>query len=444
MLLVLSIATSSMQWDTVYANQTGARNHSKQKYIDYIMNDFNSQEKLASGDNLHKTEEKAIEEYSEVLEVLDVDAMDAKEKTTEEFGGAYLDDNGHLVVLLNKENSNTKVIKEIQEIDQNIEVKEVENNLKELHDIKKLYDEKISQLCELKNNGTISGKEDDLFENILGCGISIEENSIIVEMQIVNDYYINLFKQMISNSEVFRFEKSNIENEVTATKINLGRAIYKFKSRKVTINGNTTYTQVNSMKSSVGLKAYIFDSSGNRINGFFTCGHGWEKGDDVYIDNMCETKVGRVIKRKLSGAVDASFVKVTNSKYVPSRVVYYSDAKGNKNNGNTIAKCYVGRDFALEGETVYKAGATTYLTKGKLSHVDYTANVHISSTDSYVTLKHLYRAKIKVDAGDSGGVCYQYYGDEYVAIGIVESKSGDYANFVNAGCIDESFDYYYY
>ena len=52
---------------------------------------------------------------------------------------------------------------------------------------------------------------------LIRSGISIEENSIIVEMQIVNDYYINLFKQMISNSEVFRFEKSNIENEVTAT-----------------------------------------------------------------------------------------------------------------------------------------------------------------------------------------------------------------------------------
>ena len=87
MLLVISIATSSMQWDTVYPNQTGARN-----FILYLPAYF-------------------IFYYITI---------------------GFYTIGISISYLTNKENSNTKVIKEIQEIDQNIEVKEVENNLKEL------------------------------------------------------------------------------------------------------------------------------------------------------------------------------------------------------------------------------------------------------------------------------------------------------------------------
>ena len=92
---------------------------------------------------------------------------------------------------------------------------------------------------------------------------------------------------------------------------------------------------------------------------------------------------------------------------------------------------------------MYKAGATTYLTSGKLTDYSYSTNVS-DAENGTVTMKDLYRAKIKVKQGDSGGIFYTKDDGEYCALGITESISGNYANFVKWNNIDDKFNIYFY
>lgn len=169
---------------------------------------------------------------------------------------------------------------------------------------------------------------------------------------------------------------------------------------------------------------------------FVTCGHGLAKGDTIYIDGLCKTKIGKVIKRKYSGKVDASFVEVTNSNYIPSRVVYYSNSSGSISNGKTISTSYLYVWYT--GFTVYKAGSTTYLTSGTLISYNY------STTIGNVAFKDMYEAKIKVKSGDSGGIMYTKDDGGYCALGITKCSDGTYSGFIKWNNIDDSFEIYFY
>lgn len=197
-------------------------------------------------------------------------------------------------------------------------------------------------------------------------------------------------------------------------------------------SGNKVY----STRCSIGLKAYTIDSDGKKRYGFVTCGHGLAKGDTIYIDGLCKTKIGKVIKRKYSGKVDASFVEVTNSNYTPSRVVYYSNSSGSTSNGKTISTSYLYVWYT--GFTVYKAGSTTYLTSGTLTSYNYSATI------GNVAFKDMYKAKIKVKSGDSGGIMYTKDDGEYCALGITKCSDGTYSGFIKWNNIDDSFEIYFY
>ena len=209
---------------------------------------------------------------------------------------------------------------------------------------------------------------------------------------------------------------------------NLAEQFYKHRYT----SGNKVYYTV----CSIGLKAYTIDSNGKKRYGFVTCGHALEKGDAIYIDELCKTKIGTVIKRKNSGKVDASFVEVTNSNYAPSRIVYYSNSTGSTSNGKTISTGYFYAWYT--GFTVYKAGEKTYLTSGKLTSYNY------STTIDDVEFKDLYYAKIKVGKGDSGGILYTKDDGDYCALGIAKCSAGAYAGFIKWNNIDDAFGIYFY
>lgn len=241
---------------------------------------------------------------------------------------------------------------------------------------------------------------------------------------------------MLKN-KILSFKKQKVQDKSVSTKLKLGRAVYKYV--KTTYSGNRK--TVFATKCSIGLKAYTIDSTGKKRYGFVTCGHGLATGDSVYIDALCEKRIGKVIKRKFSGKVDASFVEVTNSNYTPSRVVYYSDSVGKTSGSVTISTSYLYVWYT--GFTVYKAGATTYLTSGKLVDYAYSTNVN-TANEGTVVMKDLYRAKIKVGSGDSGGIFYTKDDGQYCALGITESVSGKYANFVKWNNIDDKFNINFY
>ena len=56
----------------------------------------------------------------------------------------------------------------------------------------------------------------------------------------------------------------------------------------------------------------------------------------------------------------------------------------------------------------------------------------------------MYKAKIKVKSGDSGGIMYTKDDGEYCALGITKCSDGTYSGFVKWNNIDDSFEIYFY
>ena len=416
--LALGMLVSSINTNVVFAS---TKNAGKEAFL----SSANKIEEKAK--EQIEEEDVKIEEHQKVLEIMGLnDETCDTDDLKDNYAGSYLDNEGNMVVVLDKDESgNKKLESKIEKIDSEIEVKKAEYNCKELEAAKEQYDIKMDKLLA---KSELTEDEKNICENIVGCGISLENNRVTVYMKNTDKNNITLFKKYVMNNDIIEFVQNVDENEDSATKLKLGRAIYKYEYT----SGNTVY----STRCSIGLKAYTIDSNGKKRYGFVTCGHGLAKGDTIYIDGLCKTKIGKVIKRKYSGKVDASFVEVTNSNYTPSRVVYYSNSSGSTSDGKTISTNYLYVWYT--GFTVYKAGSTTYLTSGTLTSYNY------STTIGNVAFKDMYEAKIKVKGGDSGGIMYTKNDGEYCALGITKCSNGTYSGFIKWNNIDDSFEIYFY
>ena len=167
----------------------------------------------------------------------------------------------------------------------------------------------------------------------------------------------------------------------------------------------------------------------------------------IYLDNSCSIAIGKVIKHKIGGKVDASFVEVTNSSYTPSRIVYYSNSSGSTSGGHTLCTDYL--YLWMTGVKVYKAGSTTYLTTGELIDYNYSTVLgydldNDGVDESEIQIKNMYRAKIKVRSGDSGGALYCKDEGDYCALGVTCCASTNYAAFIKWQNIDDKFEIYFY
>lgn len=416
--LVLGMLVSSVNTNIVFAS---TENVGKEAFLSSVNKIEEKAKKPIEEENTK------IEEHQKVLKIMGLnDEKCNTDDLRDNYAGSYLNDEGKMVVVLDKDESgNKKLESKIGKIDSDIEVKKANHNCKELEAAKERYDIKMGKLLE-KNK--LTEDEKSICDNIVGCGISLENNRVTVYMKNVDKNNITLFKKYVMDNDIIEFIQNTDENEDSATKLKLGRAIYKYDHT----SGNVIWSIV----CSIGLKAYTIDSNGKKRYGFVTCGHGLKKGDSIYIDELCKTKIGTVIKRKNSGKVDASFVEVTNSNYTPSRVVYYSNSTGSTSGGKTISTGYFYAWYT--GFTVYKAGEKTYLTSGKLTSYNY------STTIDDVEFKDLYRAKIKMRKGDSGGIFYTKDDGNYYALGIAKCFNNSYAAFVKWNNIDDAFGIYFY
>ena len=161
------------------------------------------------------------------------------------------------------------------------------------------------------------------------------------------------------------------------------------------------------------------------------------KNDIIYDANDTSKKIGKIVKKLDKGKVDAAFVKITNSNYKVSRQVYYKDSKGNKGGPTITDDVYTYLADGAIGMTVYKAGATTYLTKGKL----------VSDSFSYVydnvNYKDFYGCSYNSYNGDSGGVVYIYDEEGYQYIGVHSARINGTRVATKWENIDEKWNIYF-
>ncbi len=362
-------------------------------------------------------EQKAVKKYHKIQKK--INETDGKMKC---YGGCYINDNNDVVVMTD----NKKKIKEEGILADHFVTCDYSYD-----ELQKAYDdlnEMMDKYSLLYQKAKLSKEEVSILNNICGFFISVKDNRIIVSLLDIEDKKTKeIIETYVKKTNILKFEKSGRTKENT-TNLKLGRYVYIYPG-----NGGSVFSV------SIGIKAYYINSNGDKVHGFITAGHGSKKvGNFVYAStNVSQKEIGKVVKRKWSGDVDAAFVKITNDNYSVSRTVYYSNAKGNKTGGVTIKKnLYTYLYEGAIGETIYKAGGTTYLTKGKL--------ISNSATESYggVVIKNMYKASYKSGKGDSGGVVYYHDEDGYQYLGI-HVASGDYSYAVKWQNIDKAWGIYF-
>lgn len=396
---------------------------------------------ISNGDRLErliKAQNEAVEESIEIEQLREYQALidkdnlshivetkdkDGKIQYEDYYGGSYVNDDGNLVILLNDaDDEETKDVKDA--ISENAVIKSVRKSYQKLKDNNTKFTDLLEMYTEEKNNSKVNNDElTDLLDNITGFYIDIENNINVVLLQDVSEESMKQFNDFFENNQEVQFVEEE-RPQLFATEIKAGRRIY---SRADSSHINLY---------SVGSRASYVNSNGETVKGFLTCAHGNNAvNDKIYINSSMTTEIGKVTKRKYSGKVDAAFVKITNSNYTASRKVYYSDSAGTisdkfilSNSSETVANCV--------GETFYKAGATSYLTKGKVVAEGVTVTY-----SNGTTFKDLWKVNTTSKGGDSGGVVFD---TTKCVSGILQGGDSTYMYAINIDNIDNSFGTFVY
>lgn len=250
--------------------------------------------------------------------------------------------------------------------------------------------------------------EYDLLTTLAGFGIDEEYNGIIVDIVGLTDEKMNTFSNLFGRYDFIDFQEVGIGFEDEAS-YKPGRALYVITAQSGT---NITYSRL-----SMGYRAYKTSSSGTKY-GFATCGHGIKEAinSNVYSSTAFTTIIGTIIDWKYSGSVDASFIEVSSGNSIDT-TAQYSNSSGSTSSGDSIATYYYMTNIP-KGSTVYKVGSTTYRTSAEVTNTNYTFTV------SGTTFTNLTKTDEFSDSGDSGGLVYMHFNDQYVPAGLIKGSGG--------------------
>ncbi|SKA70689.1 hypothetical protein SAMN02745111_02081 [Eubacterium uniforme] len=333
-----------------------------------------------------KRYKKSIESWNKISDKLYKDNVLKKI-----YAGAYIDDNDELVVMLTKKVDDVLAVNVLEDVKK---IKYVEYTYKELDDVKKIIINKM-----------------DKYNYINSVGIDEKNNVVEVGFISLSNKYFDEFKKNVIDSDCVKISK---ESKITGEKKKLrsGEMIhYRDKDSQPACG-------------SIGFRARSRSVFGT-INGFVTAGHvGYKVGLKIYADERQEKQIGKVHITQQSGKIDAAFVELTNSNYDLARQVKYKNEKG-----DTVGvKLNCVPNNPIEGQIVYKSGAKTYLTSGKVKKKSTTIKIDdIKYNDVAV-------AKYKSAPGDSGGVIYEPFfamKEPYCPVGIHAASGGVFIKIQN-------------
>lgn len=302
---------------------------------------------------------ESIEQYKNMLNSFN---MQAKSRSNSEqiydsnYGGAYIDDNGELVVLLVRQDAHS--INEIQTYAGNdsLKTQECEYSFNELLSVINVVNDNLDYLYE--NGIIISEMYEDVYNNMVYIGVvelTADKEQMIRD--IANSTCVNIYNQ--------------VEQNIDTSGVNIkgGDAITSNK------DGNS---------STIG-----FCATRNGVEGFVISGHaGNEEGEAFSSSGVLLGTVTDTAYFNNSHA-DAAFVE--KSAYV------------NTSDLVNVYKCrYVETDLDSYpvGTVVYKYGISSKQTSGKVLHNFVTCY----SNGKY--FKNQSSTDFKVEAGDSGGPVY--------------------------------------
>ena len=307
------------------------------------------------------TEEYGHEQFSE-------------DKIKDGFAGIYLDENQDAVIsMTDKADKTVKNIKEVSKTE-DIQIRKVEYSLKEL----KKYEKQIAKVYTKKyKKAKVDFKV--LLESIQSYAVNIKDNCIDVKIFQLNEEKENAFQKYISDAACIRLINTEKKNEQVVA-LKAGQPIYTTKSRY-----------------SLGCRVKWVTSYGNTKYGFITSAHGNAVGDNFYANSsLGSSLLGPVVKRKYSGNVDVSVVRLdaSGAAYTLSNNLY-GIATSSSLSPSIMPQIYTG--MAIE-----KIGSTTGHTSGKVVSVSTTVTCDGKTFSDYIEYTN------KSESGDSGGINYAY------------------------------------
>lgn len=336
----------------------------------------------------------ANEQYQNLLAGLSNESK-ARNASTNYYGGAYINDDGNLVVCVTTNYNEHSGAIQAYTNNEDIILKTVEypynTLLQEQNNIAKTYE----ALCDVSLPATVStatvSESSDAIELICSslCGTYIDEenNMLVVEIEGLSTEKINAFESVFSDAEYIVFVEGQRAVE-TATALNGGERIYSPRGEGA----------------SVGYPAHYTSSDGSlSVYGFITAGHAFVAGDYVYASDG--TTVIGYCELSHGGRADAAFIWVTNPNYYASAVTNYSGITLNTSSPTVPA----------QGTTIYKEGATSGYTYGQV--VSTSVTKIYSSGVIYYDLIQTTALNLR---GDSGGVAYTGTG---VIVGTMSGSS---------------------
>lgn len=321
-------------------------------------------------------EREINDDYKKVQKIV---TKKGEKKYEDYYGGAYMTEDGKLVIqTVGASTAEKKKI--LNNTSDHVIIKKVKNSYNDLQNTYEEISEKFQNCVEKQQQ---SKELEELTDNMVGVSVDQQQNAVVVYLDSVTDEAKTQFAHYYGNSGVI-FEEGEEEWE-EETLLKLGRAYYDSASGS----------------GSIGMKAYYINSNGEKIKGFVTAAHVVDNvGEAIYIDKARKIKIGKVTKRKYKDNMDVAFIKITNEDYKPSRKVYYADSKGTISDKYVLDTGYLVGTYV--GATIYKAGAKTYVTKGKIVSTSKT----VKSAKTNMVLTDLWQADYESSKGDSGGAVF--------------------------------------
>ena len=273
------------------------------------------------------------------------------------YGGAYINDDGQLVVYVTDETQTPEVLSD--------------NPTVIYAPCTYSYNELQSIMDEL-NAYKANHPDDAIAANFNEFGLYDSENRVIVKLDDLSEERIEEFKENVCDSDAIVFQQGN---GPVGTDANLNAGLKIFYS-----NGSA----------SMGYRV-----KRNGVVGFVTAGHAANSvGKSIRYGSSTGTIFASCQATQQRGNADAAFCAITNSSYSPTNTLY-----GTSNVlSTTISEPGV-------GTVINKIGAATGHTSGKVVSTNVTVTFSNGSTISNLTAADYTSAP-----GDSGCVVYSYIG----------------------------------
>ena len=198
------------------------------------------------------------------------------------YGGSYIDDDGGFVVCVVATNAEEKKYTS-KSIEETIHASDFK-----IKSVKYSYNE-LEEMMEFLNKYKQNTRDSEIAKSWSGHFLSDSDNAIFVELDVVSDEQISLFRKEVTDSPMISFINSGGQG-VDCANLNPGRGT----------NNATT-----GMSGSMGYRASI-----NGRIGFVTAAHVASVGDVI---KGTSSTIGEVTISQNWGSVDAAFLEITST-----------------------------------------------------------------------------------------------------------------------------------